>query len=56
MIFADRELAQIKSCAILQDLAPERVAQALAERPENLLDLPPGTVFISAGQTRQGFT
>lgn len=53
-LFTAAEQAQIESSAILQDIAPELIRQTLAEHDDCQLLLPPGTVFLEAGEVRSG--
>ena len=54
MSFGDSELAQVRSSAILQDIAPEVLLATLKSRPDDQLILPPATTFIDAGQLKPG--
>jgi CRP-like cAMP-binding protein len=54
MAFSQSELALIEASPILQEIAPERLAEALAKRPDDQLELAPNTTFIKARQIRPG--
>ena len=54
MTFGDRELALASASAILQDIAPDVLMDALKTRPDNQFILPPATTFIEAGQVKPG--
>ena len=54
MTFGDRELALASASAILQDIAPDVLMDALKTRPDDQFILPPATTFIEAGQVKPG--